>query len=860
MIRVFQPTCFYLLRSHRKQKFRFFEFRKINAKTRSVNIGDLAYNRGFLEYCIVTMKQSVSLSQLLNGNIIKKKDDRKINSKTASSALRPTTSASSILQSSSLQTKEKTEDNIISIDLIDEDENVLNEKKRVVSSMKTQSIVPAGKNVSDQSVKCLLMQKKKSQDKKPPRGRRKKDTSKPATVISLTDDEMEITDIDDIKKVQLENITNPKRLSAVADAKKTKLKDLFSNFKRPSNTLSGELNTDYDSHRPFKRLHTISKLDVIQTPLPHPSIISPIEEEEYSKLFNGRNIASDFLRNNKHVLNDDCSIQFSENEYKSLITKDQNEQKTENYEFKKGENDLDKKNLLWPQLFEPQKLSDIMLETKLKKSVNNWLLEAFVKLKKVTSRNRLAKRFREEEKSEMDKFIIYDDVLMEPIDELAEEFVPLMILHGKGIGKMTLISTIMKSIDGQILEINTSQNRSKRDLMDQLLEYCTSHYVKNTGSQDIVVFDDVDVLFGEHDKQFWIMIESLLIKSRKPIVLICRDINFVPTSLIEICEFQNSIFEASEVSSKTVVAFLEKYCAKLNTDINEEILSSIVKISNRDIRKCLIGLQFWFASNNKLTFPIPKTHKDTLNDCLSDYNQILELASQNDVLETGTKHKSSICQSKDPTLMYGDSLDILNNLSDDQEKNKNDYMVDYRIHLWDPLNLPLEPFERNIAKEISEIIQDIKPSIFPKHKPKNLFRFIQNRSISFFVTKIATNRNRRKTRRTVRKLEQMMDEFNNSYNSTDRELDADGKKDILQMDFATMNKDSLKSQILPYIYEMAQNDLNVRLFNKKIYDESTENMTPEDYQDTLHQLTMTGILKKPAFEEDPQSLVDIWQS
>ena len=108
------------------------------------------------------------------------------------------------------------------------------------------------------------------------------------------------------------------------------------------------------------------------------------------------------------------------------------------------------------------------------------------------------------------------------------EFMPLMIIHGNAIGKKTLVQTIMKEIAGddnsyQIFEVNANMNRSRRDLFETLLDFTTTHYVKDSSKRKsdygLVLFNDVDVLFKEHDKGFWSMINKLCEFSRRPLVL-----------------------------------------------------------------------------------------------------------------------------------------------------------------------------------------------------------------------------------------------------------------------------------------------------------------------------------------------------
>ena len=284
-----------------------------------------------------------------------------------------------------------------------------------------------------------------------------------------------------------------------------------------------------------------------------------------------------------------------------------------------------------------------------------------------------------------------------------------MIFHGDGIGKTTLINTIINLINGQVLDINSSQNQSKKKLLNILLEYYTSHYVKDRKSYGIVLFDDVDVLFKEHDKQFWIMVESLLLKSRKPIILICKDVNFIPANLIELCENSKSIFEAKKVSMKSLQVFLNEFMTVLDIKVQENILLPIIKSNQKDIQSCLLQLQYRSAYYNSLKLlygsfkykikpPEPQT--------ATDYSKTYDLISLADILDTNTRTKSLIPKDIDNTLITRENINKLDTIEDERTRLWNDYMLAYMLHIIDILLNPLMPFEINICQYIHYQLRD----------------------------------------------------------------------------------------------------------------------------------------------------------
>ncbi|CCF58403.1 hypothetical protein KAFR_0E02500 [Kazachstania africana CBS 2517] len=604
-------------------------------------------------------------------------------------------------------------------------------------------IIPVTKNKNNQSVTSFLMQKK---------------TINPEPVIISQDDE-ELHD-------PLHTLRNPKKLEDPPNFKKTKLKDLFNNFKKddhaPSNT---ERDGTYNVNGPFTRFHEISKATQVETPLP---LLQLIEPDEAAELQSKPDIS---LPRRIQCNSYDQSV--SPEDFKSL----NNYVRTSKLRTIKYITKKNKHTSLWTELFKPKRLNDVMLETDLKTSIKDWLVHAFDKLKKTTTRNQLLKSYKS---TEMVDFII-DDEANEY--EAVEEFVPILILHGEGIGKETLFETILNSIDGQIFEISASENRSKKDIMDKLAEYSTSHYVKDHFSNGIILMSHVDVIFKEHDKFFWQTVERTLLKSRRPIVLTCRDINYIPSNLIEICQNQASLFTAKKVTVKTVVNFLRRYCTSLGLELEDDILEEIVRDSDRDIRKCLMHLQFWFSSQDHLVLREPIYENNEVTS-LREYSHLVDIMSYSDIINETSSRNSLVKQEIDTTLMTSESIEVLKQTTDDQLRLKKDYMIDYQYYLVDDVQRPILPFEINIGEYLQETLSHGFRYFqnLPPNESMQKYKKMTSSAVLYLMSRLKVNSydnsQPRRITRNSRMLREILDRFGTRKRNEDIEDDIEDDMDV----------------------------------------------------------------------------------
>lgn len=786
------------------------------------------------------MKRSISLNQLLNGN--NKAPQKKPKKKSTTTTTKP----------GEIRTTEPE-----TIDLLDSPTKISNDIIDTIIPKKIK-ISPIGDNVSIDSVSNFL----KMRPPKPIKEKKLQTKNKKGPLtIDVEEEKLSLQEVIDLENENFNKILNPKRVSQSipTGAKRTSLKDILTN--KTQNNSSEYRDEDEDDEyrtRPFKRLNDISKLKEIPTPLPAFQLVQP--DEETDEIFESSQILIKYLPTEQRN-NTSHEYIFDPIDYEQLRSKANNDIRTDIIRTSiKHNNHVS----LWSHLFQPKTPSEVLLDAKLKNKVNKWIIDAFDKLRKPTTRHSLINSKKNINKNvipgtiEYDGFIIPDDMIDDEGDNSMEEFVPLMILHGDGVGKNTLINTIIQSLNGQVLSIHSNQNRSKKDIFDTLSEYCTSHYVKDKSSCGIVLFSDVDVLFREHDKSFWNVLETLLLKSRKPLILICKDLNFIPSNLIDMCEETNSLFHAKKAVTKTVISFINEYCKILNLDIPQEEIQSIVKSNQRDIRRCLLQLQFLFSYKNDLKlirgsseYKMSISTKESLNE----FSTVYDLISSADILDNNTYNRSLIQKDIDPTLMTPSAIELVNSLEDDQQKLKNDYMVDYRLNTTDSLRNPLMPHEINIGKymeyQLKEHILNKTPDISKKYDS------MIEHSVEFLASRIMnTNKSVVRKTRNSRKLQEILDRFKGHDNY---ERDETGGN-IIDFNYHCTTKHIISKEINPYVLKLAQSDSQIKTLNKSVFEEYTTDVPESEYRNIVHQLSTEGIFKTTRFYANPRNVIDCWSS
>lgn len=317
--------------------------------------------------------------------------------------------------------------------------------------------------------------------------------------------------------------------------------------------------------------------------------------------------------------------------------------------------DLD---LIWPTRFAPPNLDSLLSEADTIYSMKKWISNSFAILKTQSTKTPRNIKIRDRQRKQRQRealgwqgFIVDDD---DDGDETEEDiFVPVMILlGGQGSGKSAAVYAAMNALQGYVNEVNSGQNRSRRELYGPLKEFCTSQIINKNGDQSafqkgIVLFEDCDVLF-EQDKTFWTAVQDVINFSRRPIVLTVKTPEVIPRSIWEQAEEQDSIFALRKQSENCFRQYIWLCCFSLGFDLTDDILVEITDscrtTDGLDIRKALTECQ-WLCSGPPTSEdeffqvssiePIPANSPGEESD-LEHYESIAEILSSSDVIAENT--------------------------------------------------------------------------------------------------------------------------------------------------------------------------------------------------------------------------------
>jgi DNA polymerase III delta prime subunit len=257
-----------------------------------------------------------------------------------------------------------------------------------------------------------------------------------------------------------------------------------------------------------------------------------------------------------------------------------------------------------------------------------------------------------------------DDWIVDDSDDEDDGPCKAMLISGPtGCGKTAAVYACAKELSFDVIEMNASTLRSRQQVVSRLMEASQSHQVskskggissyfvvkqnsdtvpqkkgkrqantqetslmsffqpKKSKSSDlkstsepqrtnsvlnkasVILLEDVDVLFEEHDKGFWSAVYEVLRASRKPIILTSND----PTLELA-CEYLSVSFYAPSVEELSVHLRVLSLTHGLRLPVEES--NVLVKLFKEDMRKCLLTIQMWLSDPYGKTVPSQEHIRD----------------------------------------------------------------------------------------------------------------------------------------------------------------------------------------------------------------------------------------------------------
>lgn len=229
-------------------------------------------------------------------------------------------------------------------------------------------------------------------------------------------------------------------------------------------------------------------------------------------------------------------------------------------------------NRLWVEKYRPRESGDLIGHHEIVKKISDWLMKWFLIHIKKTMKASYSKE--------------------NPGARAA-------LLSGPpGIGKTTLATMIAKQLNFDILELNASDTRNKRELDGILIEAVSSRAISgnsflevqnNNSCNRLVIMDEVDGMGGSDRGGIAELIKIIKV-SRIPIICICND-----RQSVKVRSLANHCYDLKlkRPTKNQIANRLVTIASQENLHVELNAAEMLVEQSGNDIRQALNALQMW---------------------------------------------------------------------------------------------------------------------------------------------------------------------------------------------------------------------------------------------------------------------------
>lgn len=388
----------------------------------------------------------------------------------------------------------------------------------------------------------------------------------------------------------------------------------------------------------------------------------------------------------------------------------------------------DSENLPWPQKFQPPSLDFSLVSEDSRYFLKKWILNSFAILKTQSTRTPRNVKKREQMRRQKKKQDPMADFVVDDFEDSGYEteedvYQPVLIIEGEiGSGKTSSVYAAMNALDGYVHEINSGQQRSRKDLHSSLKELCTTQIIHQNQEgrsfqKGLVLFEDCDILFDQ-DKTFWNVVSEVINYSRRPIVLTVRDSSVVPRAIWELANEQSSIQSLIINDRESLTQYLWLCCLAHHCLPSHQLLSKTldecITSTGFDVRKALMDCQLFCSGRQSADDSYYMIDLKTKPPSRSIHSDISTLSKQLDTMSVADLLKEKTSSSLLHAPIDNELLDI--------------YIID-NSHL---LRQSTLPHELNIGEAIEEVLQAEKNAAM--HNPKS-FNSIRYRILDFIASR-----------------------------------------------------------------------------------------------------------------------------
>ena len=339
-------------------------------------------------------------------------------------------------------------------------------------------------------------------------------------------------------------------------------------------------------------------------------------------------------------------------------------------------------SMQWTMKYAPQCAEDVIGNGGVVRDLASWLGEW--EAKDVKRRRRF-----EDEGSSSSSDSDYSDVSDELFDE--EDLPNTAILVGpNGVGKTASVYALAHEMGFKVLEVNASSSRNGRQVLTNLREATQSHDVRKrennllqkqqqpqqkhsrrqakenggTNSVDrtaLILFEDIDLAFGEADEGVYSAVNSLIATTKRPIILTTSKSSFLAmqdSAKSKVLKLLPQAFTFSPVKAGIAARNLQLMALVEGFSIDLNSLRTFCHLHDGNVSRAILDLQCLLTSKTS-TASFPSS--DSIRRPFIQQEQE-NRPPKEEVLENLGKHKES-CSAAHPPR--SDS-----HVDDDDEKHK----------------------------------------------------------------------------------------------------------------------------------------------------------------------------------------------
>jgi DNA polymerase III delta prime subunit len=168
----------------------------------------------------------------------------------------------------------------------------------------------------------------------------------------------------------------------------------------------------------------------------------------------------------------------------------------------------------------------------------------------------------------------------------------VLVLAGpSGCGKSAAIKAVCNDLAYEIFEVNPGTKRNQKDIKDAVGEIAQTHLLNKrndgkSGALCVLLFEEVDILFAE-DKDFWHSIYALVATARRPIIMTCNDISFLPGPL----QKRQIMLHFEAIPAAKLATYLSGIAREERFSLRSDGSLGLAEACHGDLRAALTQLQ-----------------------------------------------------------------------------------------------------------------------------------------------------------------------------------------------------------------------------------------------------------------------------